>query len=89
MSDRVKLIEQRLRAAFAPQTLEIVDESAQHAGHVGARSGGGHYAVTIVSPRFAGLPPVKRHRLVYQALGELMQKEIHALSINASAPEEH
>lgn len=88
MTDRVSLIEQRLRAAFAPQALEIVDESAQHAGHVGARSGGGHYAVTIVSPRFAGLPPLKRHRLVYEALGELMQQEIHALSINASAPEE-
>lgn len=89
MSDRVKLIEQRLRAAFAPQALEILDESAQHAGHPGARGGGGHYAVTIVSPRFAGRSPVNRHRMVYEALGELMQTEIHALSINASTPEEH
>ena len=88
MSERVKLIEQRLRAAFAPQSLKIVDESAHHAGHLGARSGGGHYAITIVSPRFAGRSAVKRHRMVYEALGELMQKEIHALSINASAPEE-
>jgi BolA family transcriptional regulator, general stress-responsive regulator len=72
-----------------PQALELVDESAQHAGHAGWREGGGtHWRVAIVSPRFAGLNPVARHRLVYEALGELMQNPIHALAITARAPEE-
>jgi BolA protein len=82
------MIEESLRQAFAPLRLEVVDESAQHAGHAGARSGGGHYALTIVSQRFAGLNPVQRHRLIYEALGDAMRQEIHALSIRAYAPEE-
>ena len=75
--------------ALDPESVELVDESAQHAGHAGARPGGNtHWRLTIVSPRFAGQPTVARHRMVYQALGELMQNPIHALAITARAPEE-
>ncbi|MEW6164236.1 MAG: BolA family protein [Pseudomonadota bacterium] len=74
-------------AQLAPASLEIRDDSAKHAGHAGARSGG-HFAVTIVSARFAGLSTMQRHRLVYDAVGDLMQHGIHALSINARTPEE-
>ena len=81
-------IRERL-AALEPVNLELVDESAQHAGHAGAQPGGNtHWRLTIVSPRFAGQPTVARHRMVYQALGELMQNPIHALTITARAPEE-
>jgi BolA protein len=76
-------------AALEPVALELVDESAQHAGHAGAHPGGNtHWRLTIVSPRFAGQPTVARHRMVYQALGALMQNPIHALAITARAPEE-
>jgi BolA protein len=75
-------------AALAPQTLDIADESALHAGHEGAKGGGGHYALTIVSPKFDGQSTVARHRMIYVALGDLMQREIHALSIRAFAPGE-
>ena len=88
MTERVGLIETRLRAAFAPEHLEIVDESAKHIGHPGARAGG-HFALTIVSSRFSGLPTLQRHRLIYQSLGDLMRGEIHALAIHAYAPDEH
>ena len=81
-------IRERL-AALEPVDLELVDESAQHAGHAGARPGGStHWRLTIVSPRFAGQPTVARHRMVYQALGELMQNPIHALAITARSPQE-
>jgi len=73
---------------LAPQHLEIVDESALHAGHAGAKSGGGHYQMTIISAAFAGQNAVGRHRLIYQALGDLMRTRIHALSITALAPDE-
>ena len=76
-------------AALEPLDLDLVDESAQHAGHSGWKPGGGtHWRLTIVSPRFAGQPTVARHRMVYQALGELMHNPIHALAISARAPEE-
>lgn len=89
MNNRVIVIEQRLRAALAPLRLEVEDESAKHAGHAGAREGGGHYDVTIVAAQFAGKSLLQRHRLVYDALGEAMRKEdIHALSIHALAPDE-
>lgn len=79
----------RRLAALQPQQLELVDESEAHRGHAGYREGGGtHWRLTIVSPAFAGQPTVARHRLVYQALGELMQHPIHALAISARAPEE-
>ncbi|OGI44183.1 MAG: BolA family protein [Candidatus Muproteobacteria bacterium RIFCSPHIGHO2_01_FULL_65_16] len=86
--DRAALIERRLRAALAPTSLEIADDSRLHAGHAGAQSGGGHFSVTIVSPRFRGQTTIGRHRMVYEALGELMQKDIHALRITALTPEE-
>jgi BolA family transcriptional regulator, general stress-responsive regulator len=76
-------------AALDPVSIEIHDDSARHAGHAGARSGGGHYRLTIVSPRFAGCRTMERHRLVYDALGPLMKREIHALGITAKTPDEH
>ncbi len=84
---RVALIRERLQASFDPLWLEVIDDSARHAGHAGARDGRGHFRVRIVSAAFAGLPPLARHRAVYAALGELMQSDIHALQIDASAPE--
>jgi len=77
---------QRL-AALEPLDVSIVDESAQHAGHAGARpSGGSHWQLTIVSEAFRGKSAVARHRMVYEALGDLMKRDIHALRIEASAP---
>jgi BolA protein len=79
---------QRL-AALEPMTLDLIDESAKHAGHAGAAPGGQtHWRLSIVSNRFAGKPTVARHRMVYEALGELMQHPIHALAITARSPEE-
>ncbi len=75
-------------AALHPESIEILDESGAHIGHVGASDGGGHYQLIIVSPKFADLPLQARHRLVYTALGTLMHKEIHALAIKAYAPDE-
>jgi BolA protein len=81
-------IRERL-TALEPLALDLVDESAQHAGHAGAAPGGQtHWRLSIVSPRFAGKPTVARHRMVYQALGELMNHPIHALAITARSPEE-
>ena len=74
-------------AVLAPERLDIRDDSARHAGHAGAREGG-HYAVAIISARFAGLATMQRHRLVYDAVGDLMRNGIHALSISARTPEE-
>ncbi|POZ63442.1 BolA family protein [Chromobacterium alticapitis] len=87
MSDTPRLLEAALQA-LAPEHLDIQDDSALHAGHAGARSGGGHYTLTIVSARFAGLSRVQRHRLIYQTLGELMNSRVHALAIRALTPEE-
>ena len=88
MSARITMIKERLQSALSPQSIEVIDESAQHAGHAGAKSGGGHYALTIVAQRFAGQNLVQRHRMVYEALGDAMRKDIHALSIRAYAPDE-
>ncbi|HEV7394559.1 MAG TPA: BolA family protein [Burkholderiales bacterium] len=82
-----ELIRERL-ASLSPESVDIEDESARHVGHAGAKSGGGHYALTLVSARFAGQPLQARHRMVYAALGSLMHKEIHALAIRAYAPDE-
>ena len=82
-------IRRRLEA-LAPSRLELLDDSAQHAGHAGAAPGGNtHWKLTIVSAAFAGNSTVARHRMIYQALGELMQNPIHALSISAKAPGEN
>lgn len=76
-------------ASLEPLALELVDESAQHAGHAGAQPGGEtHWRLSIVSARFAGQSTLARHRMVYQALGNLMQNPIHALAISARSPEE-
>lgn len=75
-------------ATLAPESLEVLDESAAHAGHEGARAGGGHYRLIIVSPQFSGKPVQARHRMIYDALGPLMKKDIHALAIKAYAPGE-
>ena len=83
----MELIRQKL-SVLEPVRIEIVDESARHAGHAGAKSGGGHYLLTIVSPKFAGKSALERHRLIYTALQEMMHKNIHALSVKAYTPEE-
>lgn len=75
-------------AALAPESIEIMDESGQHIGHEGAKGGGGHYQLLLVSAQFHGLSLPARHRLVYDALGPMMHHAIHALSIKAYAPEE-
>lgn len=81
-------IRERL-ASLQPQRLELVDESEAHRGHAGYREGGGtHWRLTIVAPAFSGQATVARHRMVYQALGDLLQHPIHALAITARAPEE-
>lgn len=83
----IELIRQKL-VTLDPEKIEILDESTKHAGHEGAKNGGGHYILTIVSPRFSGLSAMARHRLVYAALGEMMRKDIHALSVKAYTPDE-
>lgn len=85
---RLERIRDRLAEQFAPALLEVIDESHLHAGHTGARDGKGHYRVRIVASTFAGLTPLQCHRLVYDSLAELMARDIHALSIEASAPAE-
>jgi BolA protein len=85
---RTELIRIRLTEALAPEMLEIEDESHLHAGHAGARDGRGHFRVTVVSPRFAGLSRIVRHRLVFAALDDLMQTDIHALTLQAFSPDE-
>jgi BolA protein len=81
-------IKRLLNEAFTPHLLEIIDHSAAHAGHAGARSGGGHYHITIVADAFTGKSLVQRHQLIYKALGDMMKQEIHALGINAISPSE-
>lgn len=85
---RVERIRAALEAAFAPSRLEVEDDSHRHAGHAGARDGRGHFNVLIVSQAFAGKAPLARHRAVYAALGDMMQADIHALSIQARTPTE-
>lgn len=85
---RVTMIRNALSTALTPKDLEIEDVSHEHAGHAGSKSGGGHFNVMVVSAAFAGLTPLKRHRLVYDALGDAMRQEIHALSIRAYTPDE-
>ena len=87
MAASLDAIRQRL-ASLQPTDIRLEDESHLHAGHEGAKSGGGHYRLSIVSNRFSGLATIARHRLVYDALADLMRREIHALSINAVTPDE-
>jgi len=83
----VERIRQRLQA-LQPQAVQIEDDSAKHAGHPGAASGGGHYRLRMVSHRFEGLSRLARHRLVYDSLGQMMQREVHALSMVLLTPSE-
>lgn len=85
---RVALIRERLEQSLKPKSLEVIDESHLHVGHPGARDGRGHFRVHIVSAVFHGLPRLARHRRVYAALGELMQTDIHALTIEAVSENE-
>ena len=87
-AERVALIRSRLEATFAPDELEIVDDSRRHAGHAGAKDGRGHFQVRILSRRFTGKKTVERHRMVYAALGSLMQTDIHALGVTALSPDD-
>ena len=88
MTDRINLIKQKLTTALEVSHIEIIDDSHKHAGHVGARDGGGHFNLNIVSSEFKDKSLIQRHRIVYAAVDDLMNTEIHALSINAQTPEE-
>lgn len=88
MINRVAEIRSRLERGLAPVLLEVTDDSHKHVGHEGARDGRGHFSVRICSSKFHGMNVLSRHRAVYSALGDLMQTDIHALAIDARAPEE-
>ena len=88
MVDRRPKIRELLAAALEPLHLEVIDNSAAHAGHAGAEGGAGHYHVRILSEKFRGLPVLARHRLVYEALRPMIPHDIHALGIEADAPGE-
>lgn len=88
MSDRLEKIRSRLMGTLSPSLCQLEDDSALHAGHAGAASGGGHYRLRLVSARFEGLNLVARHRLVYDSVRDMMQSEIHAIAIVALAPSE-
>lgn len=83
------LIQTKLTEAFHPNYLEVLDNTLAHAGHAGAQNGGGHFHVTIVCSAFEGMSLVRRHQLIYQALGEMMKQQIHALGIDALTPSEN
>ena len=85
---RLAEIRQRLEAALSPESLQVEDEGHKHIGHEGAKDGRGHFHVLVVSDQFHGKNPIQRHRLIYSAMGELMQTDIHALAIDAYTPEE-
>lgn len=87
-ADRPERIRVRLVEQLQASVCEVIDDSHLHAGHAGARDGKGHFRVRVVSEAFAGLRPIQRHQLVYRSLGELMQSDIHALSISALTPDE-
>ena len=82
---RIERIRAALTGALAPTHLNVIDDSHKHVGHEGAKDGRGHFTVEIESAAFAGKSPIERHRMVYAALGEMMQTDIHALSIKASS----
>ena len=83
----IQQIQAALEQAFAPVALEVIDESHKHAGHAGAKDGGGHYIVHIVADAFAGKSRLQKHRMVHDATKHLFPAVIHALSINAKSPE--
>ena len=85
---RIAEMRARLERALEVESLEVIDESHKHVGHAGARDGRGHFRLKIVASEFKGLPLIRRHRVIYDALGDLMQTDIHALSIAAFTPDE-
>jgi BolA protein len=85
---RQSRLRQRLEASFAPLQLTVEDESHLHAGHAGAAGGQGHFRIYIVAGAFRGVPALTRHRRIYAALADMLKTDIHALSIEALAPEE-
>jgi len=85
---RLRVIQERLEQTLQPRSCEVQDDSAAHKGHAGAASGAGHFTLKIVSEKFEGLNRISRHRLVYDAVGDLMHTEIHALVIHALSPSE-
>lgn len=84
----IDTIKTQLQQVFSPTHINVVDESHLHEGHAGAQTGKGHYALTIYSEAFHGKTPIQRHRMIYEALGELMTTRIHALSISAKPPKQ-
>lgn len=87
-TERANLIQEKLTEAFTPVSLQVKDQSHLHAGHEGAKSGGGHFDVRIIAEAFQGQRPLQRHRMVFDALGAMMESEIHALRITAKTPDE-
>lgn len=88
MSSRTEIIKNLLTQSLEPTFIEVLDDSQAHAGHAGAKSGGGHFYLTIVSNQFSGKSRIQRHQLIYKELGDMMKSDIHALSIKAYTPEE-
>ncbi|MCU0755904.1 MAG: BolA family transcriptional regulator [Xanthomonadales bacterium] len=88
MTPRMQAIETALKAAFPDAQITLIDESHKHVGHAGARDGRGHFELRLVSAAFRGQRPLARHRLVYSALGALMETDIHALRLATLTPEE-
>lgn len=87
-NDRVQAIEAKLTEALSPLSLQVKDQSHLHAGHEGAKQGGGHFHVKIVSKAFDGCRALQRHRMIFSALASMMETDIHALRIDAITPEE-
>lgn len=85
--NRIETMRDKL-ASLDPVSIDIIDESHKHAGHAGAKDGGGHYLLKIITPKFAGMTTMARHRMIYSALGEMMKRDIHALNIQANTPDE-
>lgn len=88
MSDRAAIIDQLLRDAFSPSELLVKDQSHLHVGHAGAREGKGHFDVKVISDKFIGHSRISRHRMVYDAIGEFMLTNVHALRITALSPQD-
>lgn len=88
MSDRAAIIDQLLRDAFSPSELLVKDQSHLHVGHAGAREGKGHFDVKVISDKFIGHSRISRHRMVYDAIGEFMLTDVHALRITALSPQD-
>jgi BolA family transcriptional regulator, general stress-responsive regulator len=88
VTNRIERIRELLTRELSPSQLDVEDESHRHRGHEGAKDGRGHFRVRIVASAFAGKPALARHRMVYAALGDMMTTDIHALAMDARAPDE-